>query len=1229
MSPHLTSSSLPSRRGIPLALNKCYESNTSVLVNSDSCFLVYEMKGSNDSSFKILFDTGSSLTIVNKSHVDDALINPRPDLVLTGAGNSLLNVAGDTNIYFTINNIKFSHKAIVVENLSQDIILGTDFLIKHKANINYESGLITAVVGGTHVLLVDFRDRGLSPLTSNTEPTTPSSSNLSKVPVQSNIIEQDRPVTNYTRDVEIVSKVTCSKDVTIQAKSSKVVPILTDHNIESIQNGVFEVDLAFNSRYGLFAPISEFNCANALRLEVFNTTNYPTTVKAGTTIGHIYNKHFYQCNNITFFTHNLTSSYNINTSPCTRSADTSKSPPVDLGNREIDINPDLPLDQYLQAKQLITDYIDIFAKDAMDLEEADLIDYKITLTDDDPVTSAPYKLSPKEQQEMDRQIDQLLKADVIQESKSSYSSPAFLIPKSDGSSRLVIDYRKLNQKIIGDQFPQPKIQNLFDCLEGSQFYCSMDINSAFYQQKVAPEDRKYTAFTTHNRLLEFKRLPFGLKLSPAIYNRALSRVFSNLLYHGLLLYLDDIITYQTDFQSALDLLGQVFERIRATKLKLKSTKCHFFYNKIEILGHEVSNLGTKPLTKNIDAIQNMEIPRTQKQLRSFIGAVSFYRKFIPKLSTILSPLTDLTRNEFDKKKLPWAQVHTDAFLKVKNLLINPPLLAYYKQGRETVFSQRPNLFKGESHPIAYVSRRLQKNELNYSASEIELLSIVYCVNYWRQYLYGIKFKVINDHASLRYFKNVRNNNSRLGRLAFKLIDYDLEILHKKNLKFVDYLSRNPVAEVVSEDQLERQDYLHSFKIETVNLEKLQREDEFLGEIYKVCLDPDYPATRHITRNSRHYCVDHSDNLLYYKKYSPQGRKLLLAVPKSLQSKILTSYHADLETGCHLGTAKILSLLSSRYYWPSMVRDLTHLIRTCEQCQLRKSPKSATKGLLHPVPIPSKPFTTVVIDYLGPLHKSNGKEYIIVGTDPTTKFAFAKATAKADANTTVSFIIDICTLFGIPLNIQTDRGSHFTSQVVTQLLKGLNISHGLSPAYRPQAQGITERFNSTICDMLSHFVDDNGKKWDKYVNWVCHAYNSTRHASTNESPFYLLHGYEPRSTVDLTLLPKDTEHDVLEALEILDNIRSKLPDLIRTVQLKNKDRYDRTHIFDSFEVDDEVLVYDPTYKTKPRGKFENRYKGPFKIARKITENIYEVELIKNNQLVLDQVHISRLKKFFRR
>ncbi|KAL1463821.1 hypothetical protein WDU94_015530 [Cyamophila willieti] len=200
------------------------------------------------------------------------------------------------------------------------------------------------------------------------------------------------------------------------------------------------------------------------------------------------------------------------------------------------------------------------------------------------------------------------------------------------------------------------------------------------------------------------------------------------------------------------------------------------------------------------------------------------------------------------------------------------------------------------------------------------------------------------------------------------------------------------------------------------------------------------------------------------------------------------------------------------------------MKTCKGCQLRKAPKSAPKGLLHPVPIPSKPFTTVVIDYLGPLHKSSSKEYIIVATDPTTKFAFAKATTKADANTTMNFIIDICTLFGIPRTIQTDRGSHFTSQVVEQLLKGLNITHGLAPAYRPQAQGITERFNSTICDMLSHFVDTDGKKWDQYVNWVCHAYNSTKHASTNQSPFYLLHGYEPRSTIDLTLLPSDTEHD---------------------------------------------------------------------------------------------------------
>ncbi|KAL1456073.1 hypothetical protein WDU94_000827 [Cyamophila willieti] len=144
------------------------------------------------------------------------------------------------------------------------------------------------------------------------------------------------------------------------------------------------------------------------KLEVFNTTNSPITIHAGTTIGHVYSKQFFLCNNITFFTKDLqpTNRPEFTVSHIT---DSSKSPPIDLGQREIDINPDLPLDQYLQAKQLINEYIDIFAKDAMDLEEADLLEYRISLTDDEPVTSPPYKLSPKEQEEMDRQIDQLLK----------------------------------------------------------------------------------------------------------------------------------------------------------------------------------------------------------------------------------------------------------------------------------------------------------------------------------------------------------------------------------------------------------------------------------------------------------------------------------------------------------------------------------------------------------------------------------------------------------------------------------------------------------------------------------------------------------------------------------------------------------------------------------------------------------------------------------------------------
>ncbi|KAL1459016.1 hypothetical protein WDU94_011033 [Cyamophila willieti] len=486
------------------------------------------------------FHSGSSLTIVNKDKIDMNILKPRPDLVLTSAGKSTLIVLGETTIHFTINTYHFSHNAIVVQNLSQDIILGTDFLKKHKVCIDYNTERITAMVNNTPTILMTFGDDH-SELKTNTVVSFPTDYVRPKVEIirptkavsvqsvgtqtcppyishstqtvanadtsikkrkivptkntlplsnkinsfkQSNTTNTSIPMDNTPE----MSKVSSAIDITIPPKTLEKVPVHTDKTM----SGIFEVDLSFNAKYGLFTPISEFTSSADQKLEVFNTTNSPITIHAGTTIGHVYSKQFFLCNNITFFTKDLqpTNRPEFTVSHIT---DSSKSPPIDLGQREIDINPDLPLDQYLQAKQLINEYIDIFAKDAMDLEEADLLEYRISLTDDEPVTSPPYKLSPKEQEEMDRQIDQLLKADVLQNSTSNYSSPAFLIPKPDNSSRLVVDYRKLNKKIVGDQFPQPKIQSLFDCLEGSKYYCSMDVNSAFYQQPIAPADRKYTA----------------------------------------------------------------------------------------------------------------------------------------------------------------------------------------------------------------------------------------------------------------------------------------------------------------------------------------------------------------------------------------------------------------------------------------------------------------------------------------------------------------------------------------------------------------------------------------------------------------------------------------------------------------------------------------------------------------------------------------------------------------
>ena len=874
-----------------------------------------------------------------------------------------------------------------------------------------------------------------------------------------------------------------------------------------------------------------------------------------------------------------------------------------------DINSELPENQQYQLRHLLESYSDCFAQSPMDLGSINIGDVPIPTISDDPISLPPYRLSLNERSELQRQVDELLQAGLIIPSNSSYASPAFLVNKADGTKRLVIDYRQLNKQVPHQNFPITHMQTIFDCLEGATFFNVLDMQQGFLNILLGKTDRHKLAFITPCGLYEWTRFPFGYKNSPRQFSKAVAKALSGLLYLGTINYVDDIINYATNFDELLRILEKLLLRIRETGFKLKASKCKFGYFELKILGQIVNREGIKPNPTGLDAIRKFPIPKTIKQVRSFLGLSNFFRKFIPRFAELSTPLTNLTRGSYPKKSSPvkWLEEHQKAFEEIKNKLTNPPLLKHFNPSLKIVIWTdaskigiagtllQKSLDDEYLHPVSYISRRLNQCEEKYSAIELELLAIVYVMEQFRTYTYGEHVEIWTDHAPLRYLDNIKTFSVRIQRLKSKLVDFDFTIKYRKGLlnQVCDAMSRNPVFDPPTlEEELQKDNDLTIFHIKTINMRVEQNNDPTLNKIIQALENPE--ISDHIwLRKSKNYFLN-KDKILMYKHGTNEQIIHLIAIPEKRINEILYNFHDHPFAG-HLGIDKTYKKIIERYFWPTIYKDVRKYVLSCLSCQKRKADKTPTYGHMQTSPkISGRPFERFTIDFVGPISpSSNGCAYILVGTCATTKYAVAKPYKKADGKTTVNFLIDIISQYGAISEVHSDRGLHFTNNLVKDLLITLNIKNTFSIAYRPQSQGQTEKFNGTLIDMISHYVQEKPKTWSQIIKYVLFGYNSSKNETTGYSPFYLLHAYHPKSIFDFNIVETNVQPDILMEIDKINDIRNKLPTILEKQYLKNKKYYDKNKNEIQFLPNEKVLV-----KTfKKNNKFSFRYDGPYKIKKK--------------------------------
>ena len=485
--------------------------------------------------------------------------------------------------------------------------------------------------------------------------------------------------------------------------------------------------------------------------------------------------------------------------------------------RPIQKRPDIPneltIKQREELKALLNKYQEVFSERTGKIGEASNIHHEIH-TRGAPIRQPFRRQNPYVRQMEQEQVSEMLEQDIIRPSISPWAAPVTMVKKKDGSMRFCVDYRKLNSITEKDAYPLPRIDDTLESLHGSKYFSTLDLKAGYWQVPVKEEDKKKTAFrTSSGRLYEWNRLPFGLCNAPATFSRLMDYVLTGLSWEICLFYLDDIIVFSRTWEEHLQRLETVFKRLMGQGLTLGASKCKLAAREVEFLGHVVNEEGLRPNPALLDSISKISQPKTVKDVRSFLGLASYYRRFVKGFSNIAAPLNRLLEKSKDKV-LNWTPECEEAFLTLKAKLTTAPVTAYpdFDQpfrlytdasnvGLGAILAQ---VQEGKEKLICCASRSLNKSEQNYSATKKECLAIVWGIKTFRSYLLPRHFEIFTDHYSLQWLKSMKTENALLHRWAASLEDYDFEVKHRpgKQQGHVDALSRLMIVQETGKKKLD-------------------------------------------------------------------------------------------------------------------------------------------------------------------------------------------------------------------------------------------------------------------------------------------------------------------------------------------------------------------------------------------------------------------------------------------
>ncbi|PAA75827.1 hypothetical protein BOX15_Mlig026022g1 [Macrostomum lignano] len=715
----------------------------------------------------------------------------------------------------------------------------------------------------------------------------------------------------------------------------------------------------------------------------------------------------------------------------------------------------------------------------------------------------PYALRER----VDAELQRMESSGIITAVKhSDWAAPIVPVVKKDGSVRICGDYKlTYNAASKPEHYPLPRIEDLFAKLGGGCKWTKLDLSNAFLQLPLADDSKAFLTINTPRGLFQVNRLPFGITSASAIFQRTLDTLLGDL--DAVQVFVDDILVTGSTLQQHKRNLALVLRRLKDAGLRLNKEKCKFFEDSVEYLGHRIDASGLKPLPDRVAAVQDAPAPKDVSQLRSFLGMLAQYCKFLPNLSTVLAPLHQLLAKN---TRWSWGPPQQQAFAEAKRLLLESPILVHYNPnlplrlecdaspyGLGVVLTHR---IDDKDCAVAFASRSLTAAQRGYSQLDKEALAIMFGLHRFHQFLYGRRFTIVTDHLPLLGLLGERKGipahaAARMQRWAIRLSSYDYTLEFRPTEKHAncDSLSRLPLPHLFEEEPAVNSlllDEGSGSAITALAVARHTRTDVSLGRVLR-CLQTGAPIGDDLSdfaRRQSELSVD-QDCVLW-------GARVV--VPTALRQRVIQELHQ-----AHPGISRMRALARSYVWWPGLDGDLEAAAKSCRTCQLNQP--DPPKAPVQPWPLPSEPWERLHIDFAGPV---DGHTYLVV-VDAHSKWPEVQRMRGTTSAATIAALREMFARQGIPRTLVSDNGPQFASAEFAEFTRANGIRHVFSAPFHPATNGQAERF----VQVLKRHLLKSGHS-DVELQRLLLSYRNTPHSISGAAPSQLLIGRRLRCRLDL-------------------------------------------------------------------------------------------------------------------